>query len=129
MFSGSSGNPSVPVWLGPLMFDLFFKQKTENEKYARHIRSSAGVAVFVSERDDKSAWIETGRAFERFALQASVLGIRHAHLNQPVEVRSLRPDFEKLIGLEGGRANLVVRFGRGSEMPRSLRRPVETVVV
>ena len=129
LFSGSSGNPSVPVWLGKRMFDLFFAEDAENDKYARHVRSSAGVAVFVSERDDKSSWIEIGRAFERFALQATVLGIRHAHLNQPVEVLSLRPEFAKYIGIKSGRPDLVIRFGRGSEMPRSLRRPIETVVL
>jgi hypothetical protein len=129
LFSGSSGNPSVPVWLGKRMFDLFFTEDAENDKYARHIRSSAGVAVFVSERDDQSSWIETGRAFERLALQATVLGIRHAHLNQPVEVRSIRPEFAKSIGIQSGRPDLVIRFGRGSEMPRSLRRPIEAVVV
>jgi hypothetical protein len=129
LFSGSSGNPSGPVWLGKRMFDLFFTEDAENDKYARHIRSSAGVAVFVSERDDKSSWIEAGRAFERFALQATVLGIRHAHLNQPVEVLSIRPEFARYIGIKSGRPDLVIRFGRGSEMPRSLRRPIETVVL
>lgn len=129
LFSGSSGNPSVPVWLGKRMFDLFFTEDAENDKYARHIRSSAGVAVFVSERDTKFSWFETGRAFERFALQATVLGIRHAHLNQPVEVASIRPQFAKSIGIASGRPDLVIRFGRGPEMPRSLRRPIETVML
>jgi hypothetical protein len=129
LFSGSSGNPSLPEWLGKRMFDLFFTEDGENDKYARHIRSSAGVAVFVSEWDDKSSWIETGRAFERFALQATALGIRHAHLNQPVEVLSIRPEFAKSIGIKSGKPDLVTRFGQGPEMPRSLRRPLETVVL
>lgn len=129
LFAGSSGNPSLPVWLGRRMFDLFFTVGAENDKYARHLRSAAGIAVFVSERDDKSAWIEAGRAFERFALQATVLGIRHAHLNQPVEVPSIRPAFARYLGITGGRPDLIIRFGRGGEMPRSLRRPIEAVVV
>ncbi|NPU84233.1 MAG: Tat pathway signal protein [Syntrophaceae bacterium] len=128
LFAGSSGNPSVPVWLGKILFDLFFTEGAENDKYARHIRSSAGVAVFVSERDDKSCWVETGRAFERFALQATVLGIRHAHLNQPVEVPSIRPQFANFLGVGSKRPDLIVRFGRGPEMPRSLRRPIEKVI-
>lgn len=128
LFSGSSGNPSVPIWLGRIMFGLFFRESSENDKYARHIRSSAGIAVFVSERDDKDHWVETGRAFERFALQATVLGIRNAHLNQPVEVRSIRPEFASFLNVGGKRPDLVVRFGRGPEMPRSLRRPLENVI-
>jgi hypothetical protein len=129
LFSGSSGNPSVPSWLGRLLFDLFFTETKESDKYARHVRSSAGIAVFVSEVDDKAHWVEAGRAFERFALQAAVLGIRNSHLNQPVEAPSLRPEFANMLGLKGKRPDLVVRFGRGPEMPRSLRRPVEAVLV
>lgn len=129
LFAGSSGNPSVPAWLGRLMFDLFFTAAAENDKYARQVRSSAGIAVFVSEADDKAHWIEAGRAFERFALQAAALGVRTAHLNQPLEVPSLRPPFAEAIGVKNGRPDLVVRFGRGPEMPRSLRRPVEAVVL
>lgn len=129
LFSGSSGNPSVPVWLGKRMFDLFFTEDAENDKYARHVRSAAGIAVFVSERYDQASWIEVGRAFQRFALQATLLDIRHAHLNQPVEVASIRPAFAGFLGLTGGRPDLVVRFGRGPLMPRSLRRPIETVLL
>lgn len=129
LFAGASGNPSVPVWLGKRMFDLVLTEDAENDKYARQVRSAAGIAVFVSERDDKSSWIEVGRAFERFALQATLLGVRHAHLNQPVEVPSIRPAFAGFLGLTRGRPDLVVRFGRGPQMPRSLRRPIEAVVV
>ena len=129
LFSACSGNPTGPEWIGSRMFDLFFKEKNENDKYARHVRSSAGIAVFVSEADDRAHWIEAGRAFQRFALQATALGIRNAHLNQPVEVASLRPQFARSIGVTSGRPDLVVRFGRGPEMPRSLRRPLEAMLI
>lgn len=128
LFSRSSGNPSVPRWLGEPLFNLFFSAKSENEKYARQIRSSAGIAVFVSERDDSMHWIEAGRCYQRFALQATALGIRNAFLNQPVEVSALRPQFMRFLGIGTRRPDLVVRFGRGPEMPRSLRRPVEAVL-
>ncbi len=129
LFSGSSGNPVVPGWLGRLMFDFFFSEDAENDKYARHVRSSAGIAVFASDLEDKSHWIEVGRAFQRFSLQATAMDIRTAHLNQPVEVAALRPQFAKSIGIPGRRPDLVIRFGRGPEMPRSLRRPVEAVLL
>jgi hypothetical protein len=129
LFSACSGNPTGPEWLGSRMFDMFFKEKAENDKYARHVRSSAGIAVFVSQADDRAHWVEAGRAFERFALQATALGIRNAHLNQPVEVASVRPQFAQSIGVASGRPDLVIRFGRGPEMPRSLRRPVEAMLV
>jgi hypothetical protein len=128
LFARSSGNPSVPRWLGSPLFDLFFTAKSENDRYAMHVRSSAGIAVLASEADDKAHWVEAGRCYERFALQAAALGIRNAFLNQPVEVAALRSRFANILGIGGHRPDLVVRFGRGPEMPRSLRRPVQAVL-
>jgi hypothetical protein len=129
LFSGSSGNPNLPPWLGSPLMKLFFTEKSETEKYTRHIRSSAGIAVFSSEVNDKAHWVEVGRCYERFALQAAALGIRNAFLNQPVEVATLRPQFAAWLGAASMRPDLVVRFGRGPKMPPSLRRPLETVLI
>ena len=129
LYSASSGNPSVPAWLGRALFGFFFTPRSENDKYAKHVRSSAGIAVFVSESESRAQWIEVGRSYERFALQATALGIRTALLNQPVEVRKLRPQFASFLGMHNGRPDLVVRFGRGPISPRSLRRPVTDVLV
>jgi hypothetical protein len=125
----ATGSPPAPRWLGRLLFRTFFRAKQENDRYARHIRSSSGIAVFVSNVDDKAHWVEAGRCYERFALHATALGIRNAFVNQPVEESGLRPEFAKALGLGDGRPDLVVRFGRGKEMPRSLRRPVEAVLI
>jgi hypothetical protein len=129
LFGKSSGNPELPTWLGDLVFGFVFTPKAENEKYVKHVRSSAGVAVFAGAKEDKAHWVEVGRAYERFALQATALGIRTAHLNMPVEVGSLRPKFAEAIGLGRTRPDLVIRFGRGPTLPPSLRRPVEAVLV
>ena len=128
LYSATSGNPSVPRWIGSPLFGMFFKPKSENDKYAKHLRSSAGVAIFVSEVNDKAHWVEAGRCYERFALQATVLGIRNAMVNQPVEVSKVRPQFASAFGINGGRPDLVVRFGRGPVMPKSLRRDLQTVL-
>jgi hypothetical protein len=128
LYAASSGNPSLPSWLGSLIFGWFFTPKRENDKYARQVRSSSGIAVFVSETEGPAQWIEVGRCYERFALQSTVLGIRNAMLNQPVEVAALRPQFAGFLGIGGRRPDLVVRFGRGPTLPRSLRRPVAAVL-
>jgi hypothetical protein len=129
LYSVSSGNPNIPSWVGDLAFRWVFTPKGENDKYARQVRSSAGIAVFVGLAADKAHWVEVGRCYERFALQATAMGIRNAFLNQPVEVAALRPPFAAALGLTGKRPDLVVRFGRGPVLPRSLRRPVESVLV
>ncbi len=129
LFAGASGNPAMPRWLGSRMMGMFFTPKSENERYARQVRNSAGIAVFVSDVSDKAHWVEAGRCYERFALHATALGIRSAFLNQPVEVGALRPQFAAALGLGNQRPDLVVRFGRGPAMPLSMRRPVDAVLV
>jgi hypothetical protein len=129
LYSAASGNPDIPTWLGGAAFGLLYRPKGENDKYARQIRSSAGIAIFTGQAADKAHWVEVGRSYERFALQATALGIRNAMLNQPVEVQSVRPQFAAMLGLAGQRPDLVVRFGRGPTLPTSLRRRVQDVLV
>jgi hypothetical protein len=129
MFSASSGNPALPDWLGPVMFDLVFKAAAENDKYARQMASSAGVAVFIAQKADPEHWVLAGRACQRFALQATAVGLKHAFINQPVEVAALRPKMAALAGLPGGRPDIVMRFGYGPALPYLARRPVDAVIL
>jgi nitroreductase len=128
LFSASSGSPTLPAWLGPQMFDWMFKADAENDKYARQIASTSGIAVFVAQKEDREHWVLAGRACQRFALQATALGIRHAFINQPVEIPALRPDLAALVGMPGRRPDLVMRFGTGPTLPYSARRPVGAVL-
>lgn len=129
LYGPCSGNPALPAWLGPLMFDATFKAKAEGEKIARQVRSSAGIAVFVAAASDRDHWVRAGQACQRFALQATALGLKLAFLNQPTEVPRLRPELAALVGLPGRRPNIVMRFGYGPTMPMSPRRPVDAVLI
>ena len=129
LWAACTGNPSLPAWLGRRLLRFVLRPHTENPRLLRQLHSSAGIAVFVGPRQDKASWIEVGRAYQRFALQATALGIRHAHVNQPVEVASLRPAFADLLGVPGRRPDLVLRFGHGPTLPRSMRRPLEAVLI
>lgn len=129
LYSITTGNPSIPRWLGSPLFEILVTDKGENDKVAEQTRSSSGIAVFVSAVDDKAHWIEAGRCYERFALQATSMGIRNAMLNQAVEVPLMRRELSDFLGLKGGRPDMVVRFGRGNKMPQSLRRPLDAVLV
>lgn len=130
LYSAASGNPTLPGWLADLLFPLVFRTGSENDKYARQIRSSSGIAVFVSAKDDREHWVKAGRAYQRFALKATALGIAQAFVNQPVEVAPLRGAFAQWLGLgPHERPDLVVRFGHAAPLPMSLRRPVDDVVI
>lgn len=125
----TSGQPPLPTWLGKRIIGMVLTPKGQAETDATNIRSSAGVAVFVSTRNDKVAWVETGRVYERLALQATALNVRTAFINQPIEVRALLPQFESWLNLNGEHALLMVRFGHASIAPYSLRRPIDDVLV
>jgi len=128
LFTATTGNPVLPAWLGPALFDLTVSAAGENDKYARQLASSSGVAVFVSDHADAEHWVGAGRACQRFALQATALGLKVAFLNQPVEVPGLRSGLADLVGRPGQRPDIVMRFGYGPAMPFSARRPVSTVL-
>lgn len=129
LFSAASGNPALPEWIGPWLFDRVFTIKAETERYSRQIASSAGIAVFVGAKTDPASWVQVGRACQRFALQATALGLKCAFLNQPVEVPGLRADLSALVGLPGRRPDIVMRFGRGAALPFSARKPIEAVMI
>lgn len=128
LYSACSGNPTMPGLIARPVFGLVFTAEAENAKCAAQVRSSAGFAVFVSDRNDPEHWVSAGRSYQRFALAATALGLRHAFLNQPVEVERYRPEFAALLGIGDRRPDLVVRFGYANAMPRSLRRPVGDVI-
>jgi hypothetical protein len=83
---------------------MFFTASTENDRCAWQIRNASGIAVFASDASDKAHWIEVGSCHERFAMQATAVGLGER-----------RPD-------------LIVRFGRGPAMPWSMRRPDQAVL-
>ncbi|CDX32896.1 conserved exported hypothetical protein [Mesorhizobium sp. ORS 3359] len=127
LFSAASGSPVLPTSLGRIALDRLFSAAQENEKYARQIDSSAGVAIFFAERPDHDHWVRVGRACQRFALAATSLGLKLAFINQPVEVARLRADLAAIVG-ETRRPDIVMRFGYGPALPFSPRRPVASVI-
>jgi hypothetical protein len=128
LYGAVLGIPNVPQ-VGKRLMRIAVSAKRQSCKDAAHIRSSAAIAVSFSGADDMSHWIEAGRSYQRLALQAAALNLRTAFINQPVEVSALRPQFADFLGIGNRRPDLVVRIGRGPEMPRSLRRPMEQVLV
>ncbi len=129
LFAGASGNPTLPRWVASPLFNLFVNAESENDKYSSQIRSSAGLVLFTANGTGPRYWVEAGRSVQRFALQGTALGLRNAFLNQPVEVSTVRQQFADYLGLGDRRPDLLVRFGYGPTLPRSLRRPVDQVIV
>jgi hypothetical protein len=125
----AAGHPWLPDWLAGLLINFVLTGKGQAKTDAANIRSSALIAVFVAGEDTPTVWVEAGRAYERFALQATAFDIRTAFINQPIEVHRLRPQLHSLLGLKGETALLMLRAGYGPLAPFSLRRPIQHVVM
>ena len=125
----TTGQPPVPTTVGKLFSRALIRPGAQARLDAKHLASSSGVAIFVTGGNDWRSWVEAGRAYQRFALQAEALDIRSAFINQPIEVPGLRREFESWLGLTHERAQLAVRFGHGPKLPYSLRRPARDVLV
>jgi nitroreductase len=128
LFVKSYGHRILAAPIGRILLDLSLNRNTQCLKCEKQIRSAAGVAVFVPERNDPAHWVEAGRCSQRFALQATALGIQTSFINQEIEVPAVREQFAAYLGVGARRPDVMVRFGHGPEAPRSLRRPVEQVI-
>jgi hypothetical protein len=127
--SRTAGQPSLPSWLAKPMAHLVMRGSAQARTDERNIRSSPLLAAFVAASDGPEAWVEVGRVYERFALQATLLGIRTAFINQPIEVPALEPELARLLRLDGENPLLLIRTGYGRQGPFSLRRPVDDVIL
>ena len=123
------GFPQVPRCLGRWIMTTLVKPGGEAARQERAIRSGPLLLLFIANRNDKSHWVDIGRAFERTALTATSLGIAHAHVNMPCEVEPVRRRLADHLGLEGdAQPLLLIRLGFGKRLASSLRRPVEQVL-
>jgi hypothetical protein len=129
LFSLCSGSPALPGPIGRALFSLVATAASESQRFESQVKASSGIAIFSSAEENPRHWLDAGRSYQRFALEATRLGLKHSFVNQPVEVGAYRAELLKFAGRSEGRADLVVRFGFGSEMPRSLRRAVAAVTV
>jgi hypothetical protein len=129
IYGASTGNPNIPDWFGKIIMGVTLNPEKEANKCEEQIKSSSGLAIFIAERNDKKAWINTGRSFERFALTATALNINNAHENMPCEEVSIREKLKEILNLhQDQQPLLLVRFGYSEKMPYSYRRPVKELI-
>ncbi|PJZ52094.1 Acg family FMN-binding oxidoreductase [Leptospira adleri] len=124
-----TGNPSVPRWIGEILMDAVVSGKSQGDSDEKLIRSSSGMVVFTSRKNDRESWIEVGRAFEQWTLLATSLNVKSAFMNQPAELPGLRSQLAEYLGIGKEFPQLLVRFGYSQPMPNSPRRPLDQVVL
>ena len=113
----SVDSPPSPRWLGKILFGMMFRKGPENDKYRQQIERSAGIAIFICKDQSQHAWVEAGRAYQRFALLSTARGLRHAFINQPVDVPEIREQLASSLNLGDRLPDLIIRFGYGEPPP------------
>ena len=115
---------------GPLVvrtFDIGMGQAARDRELAL---GSPVLAVLGTAADGVHHWVAAGQALARVLLRASVDGVVASFLNQPVEVPSLRPELQAIVG-GPGYSQIVLRLGYRTEAPvrATPRRPLDDVLL
>lgn len=113
--------------IGPYVMRLVDWGDAQAEKDRDYAMGAPLLAILGTATDDPADWLRTGEALARVLLVATAHGLRHAYLNQPMEVASLRPRAAALVPA-GGVPQLGLRFGMGTEVLPTPRRAVGEVL-
>jgi hypothetical protein len=120
--------PEVPTWMGKLYMNHFVSAEGEAKKARELVESSSALVLFTALNNNKEGWVNLGRCYERMALMATALGIRHAHVNMPCEERAVREKLKRSLGYVTEEPLLLIRLGYAEAAPRSYRRRLEEVM-
>jgi hypothetical protein len=130
LYGATTGNPALPTWMGKIFMKFAFNPQNEAKKMINLIHSSSDLMIFIAQRNDKQAWINVGRSFERTMLMATQLNIHHSHANMPCEEVEIRNKLIQQLHLtRGEQPLLLIRLGYSEKMSYSFRRPIESVTV
>ncbi|MCX8055031.1 MAG: hypothetical protein N3A67_05125 [Ignavibacteria bacterium] len=129
LWTATMGLPSMWRFIGNFVMKNIVSAKSEAKRINEILQHTAGIAIFFSEKNDVTSWINVGRAFQRFGLTATKLSLCHAHLNMPCEEISVRQKLANLLELGDKHPLLLIRYGYAEKMPYSFRRNVEDVTV
>lgn len=124
LFSGCSGNPALPQFVGEGLFGLLVTAKGQAAAIGEQMDSAPALALLVTDPDTPAGRIDTGRRLQRIGLAAAEHGLAMAHVNPALEDPASRAEVARIAGVTSGRPSLLLRLGRASSpMPYSLRRP------
>ena len=124
LYSACSGLPSIGRIAGSFVLKNFITAKSEEKRLLQQVNKTTTMAMLTTKKNDLEHWIRLGMSFQRFALTATKLNIKHSHLNMPCQVQSVKEQMMKEQGLDSTIPQLLIRLGYSKAMPYSLRRNV-----
>ncbi|MBD0255019.1 MAG: hypothetical protein ICV83_04805 [Cytophagales bacterium] len=122
------GFPAMPGWIGKFIVKAALTPDKQCRQEEPKVKSAPAL-MLMSSLPNRNAWVGVGRYFERFALQATLLGLSVAHLNQPVEVPAVAAQLRTAYGLGDYHPALLVRIGYADPAQPAPRRPLEDLLI
>ena len=129
LWTATLGLPNMGKLIGNLVLKNFVSAKSEAKRLIEILANTQGLAIFISDENNPESWVKIGRAFQRFGLTATKLGICHAHLNMPCEEVEVRHKLAKELNIENKHPLLLIRYGYAEKMPYSYRRSISDVII
>lgn len=127
LWASSLGLPAMPSGVGRFVMQRFVSAKSERKRVNTLVQHSGALVLLVANSDTVLNWIELGRAFQRFGLETTRRGLKHAHLNMPCEEKDVRRKMAEHLKIEG-HPLLLLRMGYGDDMPYSFRRNIYEII-
>lgn len=123
------GAPNLPMFVVKPIMKKAVNEKSQNKGDKKKIESSSHFVLFTTRSNHVEEWINLGRTLERFLLRSTELGIVHAYLNQPNEIRELTGEMAESLCLYNEYPTILLRIGYGDKMPYSKRKNIEVVIM
>lgn len=128
IYTATMGLPAMGRLIGSRMMKWFVTAWSEEKRWRKILPYSAGFVLFMTNMHNPAGWINLGRAFQRFGLTATQLGISHAHVKMPCEVSAVQNKMISRFDLREKKPLLLIRYGYAAPMHYSFRRPINQVI-
>lgn len=115
-------------YAGPFALRRFDWGPLQSSHDRRIAMGSPVLAILTTANDTPRDWLRAGQALGRILLRAAADGVMASFLNQPIELRELRPALAKAAEVDGY-PQILLRMGFGSTPNPTLRRPVRDVLI
>ncbi|MCW8828173.1 MAG: nitroreductase [Gammaproteobacteria bacterium] len=120
--------PGIVAPIAHIVVRTFDLGKGVGAKDKQLVDESSVIAVLGTEGDSVIDWLGAGQALERILLKAQANGLQASFLNQPIQVASLRPKLQSLLGRTGF-AQILLRLGFPADQLDSVpRRSLDEIV-
>ena len=104
------------------------------DAFRNQATSAKGLVMIVTPKNGPVDWVQAGRAYARLQLAATAVGLASHPMSQILqeyeEMRSLREEFEREVGVTGSeKVQMIARLGRSDYFFRAPRRDLASFLV